>query len=64
MVARVSPDDVKEQFAGDGFVILPAFLSAEELAPAVADLPTVFPTAEEFHRDPGAPGNRGQSQAR
>ena len=58
MVARVSPDDVKTQFASDGFVILPAFLSAEELAPAVADLPAVFPTAEEFHRDPNAPGNR------
>jgi hypothetical protein len=58
MVARVSPDDVKEQFASDGFVILPAFLSAEELAPALADLPTVFPTAEEFHRNPDAPRNR------
>lgn len=54
---RVPSDDVKEQFASDGFVILPAFLSPEELAAVVAHLPAAFPTAGEFHRDPNAERN-------
>ena len=33
----------------DGFVVLPAFLSAAQVAPAVAGLGLLFPTAEEFH---------------
>jgi len=33
----------------DGFVVLPAFLSAVQLAPAVGELGQVFPTADEFH---------------
>ena len=30
-----------------GFVILPAYLPPAELAGAVADLPTLYPTADE-----------------
>ena len=33
----------------DGFVVLPAFIPADELDPAVRELPTQFPTAEGFH---------------
>ena len=33
----------------DGFVILPAFIPADELEPAVGELPSQFPTAEGFH---------------
>lgn len=34
-----------------GFVLLPAFLAAEHLAPALAALPSMFPTADEYHDD-------------
>ena len=39
----------------DGFVILPAYLPAEVLAPAVGDLGLLFPSADDFHDgvDPG-----------
>jgi hypothetical protein len=33
----------------DGFVILPGFLPAEVLAPAVDELELMFPTGEDFH---------------
>jgi hypothetical protein len=33
----------------DGFVVLPAYLSADDLEPAVRELPALFPTAEGFH---------------
>ena len=32
-----------------GFAILPGYLSGSELQPALAELPTVFPTPEDFH---------------
>lgn len=32
-----------------GFVILPGYLPLTDLAPAQRELPTLFPTAEEFH---------------
>ena len=35
----------------DGFVVLPAFLDADDLAAAVDALPRQFPTADEFHDD-------------
>lgn len=35
----------------DGFVLLPGFLTTEELAPVVAALPTLFPTSDEYHDD-------------
>jgi hypothetical protein len=34
-----------------GFALLPAFLTAEDLAPAIAALPSMFPTADEYHDD-------------
>ena len=39
------------RWAEDGFVVLPEVLSADELAPAVAELPRLYPTADEFHDD-------------
>jgi hypothetical protein len=39
-----------EDFASDGFVILPSFLSLEDLAAGVNGLPALFPTAEDFHQ--------------
>ncbi|WP_432884257.1 phytanoyl-CoA dioxygenase family protein [Kribbella sp. CA-245084] len=41
--------DVAAEWRARGFVILPGFLSAEELAPALGDLGTMFPTPEGFH---------------
>jgi hypothetical protein len=38
-------------FADQGYALLPAFLSADELAPAQAELGLLFPTAEEYHDD-------------
>lgn len=35
----------------DGFVVLPSVLAAEDLAAAVAELPSMYPTADEFHDD-------------
>lgn len=36
-------------FADVGFVVLPQYLSADELADGVAALPALFPTRDEFH---------------
>jgi hypothetical protein len=33
----------------DGFVVLTEFLGLDELGPAIAALPTLFPTADGFH---------------
>ncbi|MGH9919262.1 MAG: hypothetical protein ACRD6W_10420, partial [Nitrososphaerales archaeon] len=33
----------------DGFAILPAYLSTADLVAAVAELPMLYPTAEEYH---------------
>jgi hypothetical protein len=38
----------------DGFVALPAYLSANQLSSAIAELHLMFPSADEFHRQPGA----------
>jgi len=38
-----------EHFRLHGFVVLPAFLSAEDLRPAQDELGLLFPTAEEYH---------------
>lgn len=35
----------------DGFVVLPGFLSEADLAAGVAALPTLYPTADQFHDD-------------
>jgi hypothetical protein len=37
------------EWESDGFVVLPGFLSESELAPAVAELGLLFPSAEDFH---------------
>jgi hypothetical protein len=43
----------------DGYVVLPDLLrDSEELERAVADLPLVFPSAEEYQADPGSRRNR------
>jgi hypothetical protein len=41
----------RQNFEADGFVILPSYLSTEDLLPALAGLPKLFPTADEFHDD-------------
>ncbi len=33
----------------DGFVVLPTYIPAAELIAAVAELPLLYPTADEFH---------------
>jgi hypothetical protein len=33
----------------DGFVLLPAYIPPADLAPAVAELPMLYPTAEGYH---------------
>jgi hypothetical protein len=48
-------DDAVARWHDDGFVVLPGFLAADDLAAGVADLPLLFPTADEFHTDPDDP---------
>ncbi len=43
--------EIRAQWRRDGFVIVPGLVSTEELAPGLAALPDMFPTAEEFHND-------------
>jgi hypothetical protein len=38
-----------KQWQTDGFVILPGFIPAAELEPALGELPAMYPTAEGFH---------------
>ena len=38
-----------QAWRSDGFVILPGFIPADELQPAVAELDRMFPSAEGFH---------------
>src|SRR4051812_13928274 len=40
---------VAETWAADGFVVLPEYLPPDDLHSAVRDLPSLFPTADEFH---------------
>lgn len=42
-------DSAAQAWQSDGFVILPGFLPAAELAPAMRELHLVFPSAEGFH---------------
>jgi hypothetical protein len=46
---RVSPEEAARAWDEDGFVVLPAFLAAAELAGGVADVGLLFPTPDEFH---------------
>ncbi|MGH9210625.1 MAG: phytanoyl-CoA dioxygenase family protein [Acidimicrobiales bacterium] len=43
--------EIRSAFDREGFVILPALLEPDEIRDAVADLPSEFPTADEFHSD-------------
>ncbi|WP_170284952.1 phytanoyl-CoA dioxygenase family protein [Kribbella amoyensis] len=42
-------DELARTWHTDGFVKLPGFLSAEDLAPALGELETMFPTPDGFH---------------
>ena len=42
-------DSAVQRWQADGFVILPGFVSATELKPALGELPAMYPTAEGFH---------------
>ena len=50
-------DAARDAWRRDGFVVLPGFLAGPQLEGAVAELPQVFPTADEFHADPRAERN-------
>jgi hypothetical protein len=39
----------RRAFEHDGFIVVPEFLAPAELNPALAELPLMFPTPEEFH---------------
>lgn len=45
-------DAVVEHWRTHGFVLLPGYIPEDVLALAVAELPRVFPTADEFHQEP------------
>jgi hypothetical protein len=42
----------------DGFVVLPGYLAGPDLELARAGLPSVYPTAEQYHADPSSEENR------
>jgi hypothetical protein len=52
----VEPIAVRRALDEHGFVVIPGYLPAAELEPALADLAVLFPTADDFHR--GADGER------
>ncbi|TDD57410.1 hypothetical protein E1263_23860 [Kribbella antibiotica] len=45
----MNPADAVSEWQTRGFVVLPAFLSDDDLAPALSELPTMFPTPDGFH---------------
>jgi Phytanoyl-CoA dioxygenase (PhyH) len=47
--AVVDLGDAVRQWRTDGFVILPGFIPAAELKPALDELPAMYPTADGFH---------------
>lgn len=47
--AAVDLDSAAREWQTHGFVILPGFVPAAELEPALDELPAVYPTAEGFH---------------
>jgi ectoine hydroxylase-related dioxygenase (phytanoyl-CoA dioxygenase family) len=57
-MAMQIPPGTAEYFREHGYVVLPTFLTADELAPAQADLGLLFPTGEEYHT--GADPERNQ----
>lgn len=42
-------DAAADAWRDHGFVVLPGYLSASDLQPALEELPSVFPTSDEFH---------------
>ncbi|HXH80664.1 phytanoyl-CoA dioxygenase family protein [Nocardioides sp.] len=42
-------DAARESWVEDGFVILPGYLPTDDLAPALAELEVMFPSAKDFH---------------
>lgn len=42
-------DRAAQEWQTHGFVVLPGFIPAEELRPALAELPGMYPTAAGFH---------------
>lgn len=46
-----TPSEIAAAVAEQGYAIAPGFLSPSEIAPAIADLPAMFPTADEFADD-------------
>src|SRR5918997_62668 len=42
-------DDAQRAWRGDGFAVLPGYLSTEDLAPALNELELCFPSADGFH---------------
>ena len=49
MLRSWTASDPAVAWQADGFVVLPGFLPASELAPAVAELGVMFPSADGFH---------------
>ena len=45
------PEDPKERFEREGFVVLPRYLGEADLEGAIGSLASEFPTAHEFHED-------------
>lgn len=45
------PDSALRQWLQDGFCFIPGLLDESELAPALAELPALYPTGEEFAAD-------------
>ena len=45
------PEDPKERFEREGFVVLPRYLDEADVEGAVDSLPAEFPTANEFHEN-------------
>jgi hypothetical protein len=48
-------DDAVQRWRDDGFVVLPSYLDARDLARGVAELPLLYPSADEFHEAPDDP---------
>ena len=49
MPADLDLTPAREALDEEGFVVLPGFLGEEDLGPALAELPSLYPTADEFH---------------
>jgi hypothetical protein len=49
MLPRMVEAEAMRRWQTDGFLVLPGHLPSAELEAAVAELPRVFPTADEFH---------------